>query len=68
MKSPVFTASEVARLLRCSRNNVYVQAAAGNLPVVYVGRLVRFPRDRILAILDGRVQPLAEVSIGEDAR
>ena len=50
----VLRAEEVARLLDLSVSQVYRLAAAGEIPAVYFGRSVRFPRraveERLLAV------------------
>ena len=45
---------EAARLLRISRGKAYSMAAAGELPIVRMGRSVRVRRDRLDAWLDAR--------------
>lgn len=50
----LITVEEAARLLRISRGKAYSMAAAGELPVVKMGRSVRVRRDRLDAWLDER--------------
>ena len=50
----LITVEEAARLLRISRGKAYGMAAAGELPVVKMGRSVRVRRDRLDAWLDER--------------
>lgn len=56
MSSP-WTVAEVAACLRVSRSWVYHRAAAGLLPCLRVGALVRFDPDTIRAYAQCEQQP-----------
>ena len=43
LEERLLTAPEVSAILRCSVSGVYALAKAGELPVVRIGRLRRFP-------------------------
>ena len=47
-------AEDVARMLRIGRTKAYEMMAAGELPVVRLGRCVRVPRRRLAAWLGAR--------------
>jgi excisionase family DNA binding protein len=49
--SRLLLASEVAELLRCSKQAVYWWAETGLLPCVRIGRAVRFRPEDVQAIL-----------------
>ena len=51
-------AEEVAKLLRIGRSKVFAMLAAGELPVVRLGRLVRVPR----AALEGWIEERTQVA------
>jgi excisionase family DNA binding protein len=44
---------ELAKELRCSKQIIYRLAAKKKIPVVKVGRALRFSRERVLAALGG---------------
>ena len=44
----ILTAEEVAVLMRASRNQIYAMAKDDKIPNVKLGRLVRFPKRRLL--------------------
>ncbi len=48
----LMTAEELARALRVSRSTVYRWAWEGVLPMVRLGRTVRFRRDDVLRLLE----------------
>jgi prophage regulatory protein len=48
-------AEEVARSLRIGRTKAYEMMAAGELPVVRLGRCVRVPRRRLEDWIRGRI-------------
>lgn len=47
-------ASEAAILLQCSVGTVYKMAAAGEIPSVRIGQMVRFPKEKLLQWLRGK--------------
>ncbi len=49
------TVEEAAGVLRIGRSAAYAAARSGDLPVIRVGRCLRVPRDRLAALLDGRL-------------
>ena len=55
--SSLWTVAEVGAYLRVSRSWVYHRAAAGLLPCLRVGALVRFDPDTIRAYAQGEQQP-----------
>jgi excisionase family DNA binding protein len=48
----LLTLGEAARLLRVCKRTVERMASAGDLPVVYVGRLPRIPRAELMRWLE----------------
>jgi excisionase family DNA binding protein len=55
--SSLWTVAEVAAYLRVSRSWVYHRAAAGLLPCMRVGALVRFEPETIRAYAQGQLSP-----------
>jgi excisionase family DNA binding protein len=53
--SSLWTVAEVAAYLRVSRSWVYHRAAAGLLPCMRVGALVRFDPETIRAYVQGQL-------------
>jgi excisionase family DNA binding protein len=51
---------EAAKLLGVSKNTAYRAAQAGQIPTIRVGHLLKVPRERLMAMLDG--PPLGEES------
>ncbi len=51
METDLLTAQEVAQILRVHLKTVYLLADSEKLPVVRIGRIVRFPRSAIEAML-----------------
>ena len=49
-------AEEVAKLLRVGRSKVFAMLAAGELPVVRLGRSVRVPRAALEGWIEERIQ------------
>ncbi len=49
------TVEEAAGVLRIGRSAAYAAARSGDLPVIRVGRCLRVPRDRLEALLAGRL-------------
>lgn len=55
----LLTATDVADLLRTSRNAVYAMAERDQLPgVIRIGRRLRFRRDRLLDWINQKSAPL----------
>jgi excisionase family DNA binding protein len=52
----LWTVAEVAAYLRVSRSWVYHRAAAGLLPCLHIGALLRFEPDAIRAYAQGEAQ------------
>lgn len=50
---PAYTADQVAELLTLKRRTVLDHAQAGTLPAIRVGKLYRFPRPVIDALVNG---------------
>ena len=61
MLAEVMTVSEVAQYLRVNPQTVYRKAKAGELPVVRIGRVIRFRKSELDAWLNGlnRTNPLS---------
>jgi excisionase family DNA binding protein len=57
-EAAVLTVPEAARLLRLSRSHAYEAVKAGHLPSVIVGRSVRVPTERLMAMIAG--EPTAD--------
>lgn len=51
----VLTVEEAAKELRIGRSAAYAAVRRGELPVIRVGRILRVPRRRLEALLDGDV-------------
>ena len=51
---PVLRVDDVAKILDIGRDTVYVLAKSGEIPALRLGRALRFSRDRIVALIDGR--------------
>jgi excisionase family DNA binding protein len=51
----VLTVEEAAKELRIGRSAAYAAVRRGELPVIRVGRILRVPRHRLEALLDGDV-------------
>jgi excisionase family DNA binding protein len=47
----VLTVEEAAELLRVSRSAAYAAIQRGELPAVHIGRTIRVPRGRLLALI-----------------
>lgn len=54
-RADVMTAAEVAEVLGLSRSRVYAGADRGEIPCVRLGRIVRFARWQIEALLAGEL-------------
>jgi excisionase family DNA binding protein len=52
-ESLTWTAEELSKLIPLGINQVYEAAKAGQIPHIKVGRRLLFPRQRILAWLNG---------------
>jgi excisionase family DNA binding protein len=63
MQRELLTTREVAALLGYHPNSIYALCAAGKLPHVKLGRDLRFPRQKIMAMIEGR--PVGEITVGE---
>ena len=59
IETDLLNASEVAALLRVHLKTIYLLAGAGRLPVIRIGRTVRFPKAAIERLLQTR-SPLVE--------
>ena len=53
MQDEIMTVSEVAEYLRLNPQTVYRKAKAGELPVVRIGRAIRFRRSELESWLKG---------------
>jgi excisionase family DNA binding protein len=49
----VLTVEEAAKALRISRGAAYEGVRCGEIPAVHIGRCIRIPRSRLLALIDG---------------
>lgn len=49
----LLTVEEAATVLRIGRSAAYAAARRGELPTIRVGRILRVPRHRLEAMLDG---------------
>lgn len=49
---PVLTIEEAAALLRISRSAAYAAASRGDLPILRIGRVLRVPTARLMAMMD----------------
>jgi excisionase family DNA binding protein len=49
----VLTVEEAAQVLRIGRGAAYEGVRAGEIPAVRIGRTIRVPRSRLLALIDG---------------
>ena len=56
MEPLLLKAEEVAKLLRIGRSKVFAMLAAGELPVVRLGRSVRVPRAPLEGWIEERTQ------------
>ena len=56
MLNDVMTVSEVAEYLRVNPQTVYRKAKAGEMPVVRIGRAIRFRRTELESWLKGESQ------------
>ncbi|HEX6349874.1 MAG TPA: helix-turn-helix domain-containing protein [Candidatus Dormibacteraeota bacterium] len=54
METLLLNAEETARLLGLGRTKVYEMLAAGELPVIHIGRSVRVPRAALADWIAGR--------------
>jgi excisionase family DNA binding protein len=52
-QSQLLTVHQVAKLLQTRESHIYQLVAAGKLPVVRLGRLLRFQEDVVMARLAG---------------
>lgn len=59
LEPAVLRPAEVARMLQCSRSQVYRMAAAGTIPAVYLGRSVRIPRQQLVEWIAAQAGPRA---------
>lgn len=63
MPPPLMTVDDVAAWLSCSRRMIYAWAETGRLPHIKVGRLLRFSRTDVEAILLEATSTLFEVQL-----
>jgi excisionase family DNA binding protein len=56
LEPAVLRPAEVARMLQCSRSQIYRMAAAGTIPAVYLGRSVRIPRKQLVEWIANQAQ------------
>ena len=54
----VLTVPEMARILRIGRGAAYDLVRSGSVPVIRVGRLMRIPRDGLLAWMANEKPPV----------
>lgn len=52
LPSPLMKTGEVEQLLQVSRTTVWAWTRQGILPAVKVGRVVRYRRDDVIALMD----------------
>jgi excisionase family DNA binding protein len=50
----MLTVEEAARVARCGRGAAYAAVHRGDIPSVRIGRTIRVPRDRLIAVLERR--------------
>lgn len=68
MSKEYLTKKEVAELLSCSLSQIYYLEKRGDLPVIRIGRLVRFDRQAIEEMMRGRLDSKWKAEgEGEDA-
>lgn len=60
----VLTVEEAAAALRIGRTAAYDAARRGELPVVRIGRSLRVPRHRLMALLDDQSEPPEDAAGG----
>ncbi len=58
----LLTVVETAKLLRVGKNTVYELVARGELPAIRLGRVIRIPRHRLLAWVEGQANGESETS------
>ncbi|HEY8641323.1 MAG TPA: helix-turn-helix domain-containing protein [Candidatus Dormibacteraeota bacterium] len=70
METMLLNAEETATLLGLGRTKVYEMLAAGELPVIRIGRSVRVPRSALERWIEGRTMPEDErvFTTGVDSR
>jgi excisionase family DNA binding protein len=49
----LLTPEEAARALRVSRSKLYELARSGKIPTIRIGSVLRIPRRRLEALIDG---------------
>lgn len=53
----LLTVPEVAEVLRIGRNEAYEAVRRGDIPSIRIGRSIRVPSHRLMALLDGKPDP-----------
>ncbi|MBM7117653.1 helix-turn-helix domain-containing protein [Archangium primigenium] len=59
--APLWTVQDVARFLQVSRSWVYQKTAAGELPCLHVGGLLRFEPEAVRAWVKGERPPASRL-------